>query len=1157
MRPRLQLISFFAWLIVFYSQAQDISTTSPTVKTFTSNPGKDGAATNTVNLFTGDVALPLNLISLPGDNGLDVNLSISYSSNVQRQVNTWNLESPTGILGLGWSMDIPKIIADHKMTGAKDDDELFLMEAGTSYRLIRTVSGSDAQGNFNAYQTKVYQLWKIKYYPALERWEIIRENGTRYVYGDKNSTRQTIQWVVKWGNWIGNSAQVIGQSQMAFAWNLSEINNLWNQKITFEYSNIEQFVGSQSGQKHTEASYLKRIVNAEGKKIEFFYSDKATQFYTEPHTEKVEPDAYQELYEKQYLDHIDVLNETGSKFISFVFGYGVLNNGTSTAKMLLTSIVQKNTVGNSLPGMQFSYYTSGAVNGFLQTITYPTKGTVTYTYKTEQNLLTRSNRQKTITAPSGYAEAKTWIGEDYVIVSWRQLNGTNHDAGSRPVKLFVYQWVGEWKEQFLMDAPGVTLEGDDFTKDYSTTNQGLEIAVQKNYFAVETGGKITIYYKDLSNRGNWLNYSGIALNRFIPGDNFLLAHTTVAGRNATLLYTFLGDSWQGGESDPTSGTSTCYYTANGNYYITHNIGDPPMELANPDRVQFAYLSEDKIWNFKTLTDASFSLETQKGASYWYSSNTMALAMLANNSEWVYRWDESYANFYLDKKDKDNNDLIGSVTDTRPVYMINNSMIGIDGRIIRFDGNKWYSASISSTHNSPYGFYFSYGEDYVVRPIEYVPASTNYKGGLKVFDPNNLVWNSDIIMSGADQGRDLAHAGIDSYFSGNGFYYKQSNGTWVKNLTYSNASTPVICLSAYPRLYVLAASYPFRVIELRAMKNGQALAPYTIPNANLVYSYRKFISNGFSSQTIITYPSSFSEPENATSLQLNRFINDDITGLQSDYPVTMITEYDGTQYRYTSFEYDFNSATLDVNGTIAQYNKVNIIPGSNSIAVRPFGYSTHYFYNGLSATELGITQTDLLWSGLPYQIVHFDNNGNQVSIQKTTYTTYKNILRNTNGSKVDVAYYIRPTLTSSIVDGIETITTQRYNDKGQVSQTTVLDYDSKTGNTVSPSKADSYYFYYWEKYDASINNIYSPVIQTIQAVSSGSETIYPEITATTWKSWNGVPAPHKSYIWKRSGTQIVFDFANWSNLNEPSSDWIKVTEVNAINEKGKIIQITQR
>ncbi|MFL5384870.1 MAG: hypothetical protein ACJ8GN_20305 [Longimicrobiaceae bacterium] len=53
------------------------------------------------DLYTGECAFPLALASLPGRNGLEVSLVARYAGNVQRQAATWNLDAPTGVLGLG------------------------------------------------------------------------------------------------------------------------------------------------------------------------------------------------------------------------------------------------------------------------------------------------------------------------------------------------------------------------------------------------------------------------------------------------------------------------------------------------------------------------------------------------------------------------------------------------------------------------------------------------------------------------------------------------------------------------------------------------------------------------------------------------------------------------------------------------------------------------------------------------------------------------------------------------------------------------------------------------------------------------------------------------------------------------------------------------
>ena len=61
-------------------------------------------ASDNVDLYSGAAELSLELVSLPGRNGLDLNLSILYSSRIYDAATRWNLTDPTGVLGLGWSL---------------------------------------------------------------------------------------------------------------------------------------------------------------------------------------------------------------------------------------------------------------------------------------------------------------------------------------------------------------------------------------------------------------------------------------------------------------------------------------------------------------------------------------------------------------------------------------------------------------------------------------------------------------------------------------------------------------------------------------------------------------------------------------------------------------------------------------------------------------------------------------------------------------------------------------------------------------------------------------------------------------------------------------------------------------------------------------------
>lgn len=1161
------------------AKAQDAPRPAPEIRGFNLSPDNVGAIANTVNLYTGDLSLPLNLISISGRNGLSVDVSISYNSNVQNQVDTWNLEAPAGILGLGWSMNIPKIVADTKQTGTREDDTYYLLEGGSSNRLIRTHSGSDASGSYYTYETKNYQFWRIRYYYDIaeitgstvsgtgpNKWEITKEDGMKYVYGDKNSGRGTLQFGVRWENWIGNSSQTLGQSQLAIGWNLSEIVNLYGEKITYEYINVEQFVGSGSGQKHTEASYIKEIKDVIGRKVQFFYNEKQVQFYMEPHTEQAEPDAYQEVYEKKYLDHIDVIQEGGLKQLSVNFKYNALDFSGNKAKMLLGYIEERNNADQAQPGIQFDYFqttTSNGYKGFLNKITYPTGGTVTYSYKTSNNTINRSNRQLTINAPPGFAEPKVWIGQDYVVVAWRAYNASD-DSNPKEVKLYVYQWVGEWKEQYLQSIGSVRLVGElnPIVGNPFLDYMDFQVVLEDNFFGVLVPGASTYYNlwilsKTESARGNWTSYSRTVdcgpcagtswpcentRPTLLSGENFIaLAPFIDDSTRPSHLYTYQGNSWADVVLNQTSGNH--FYTAGNNYFFSHNrVGTNGLAQMN-----FSYLSEDKKWVTKewsnTLTFGVSNLVNNK--SYWHGANSLMVAMANDNPEYAYRWDLTYTNFYRDSKDNNNNNLFGSLTDSDPVVIMNNSMIAIYGTLARYDGKFWYTNTIGHNHGGMTFFPFAYGDDYVVRSTEYV-SSNNYKGGRKEFNPNQLQWNADYIMDGADRGSPFESAGINNYYFGNGFYYRQPNGNWIKKITFSDHSSRVV-RSGYPAFGVSTSVYPYNLNDIRLFKNGEVSPPFYLSSSKLLESNTVFKSRGVGSQIVITYPSTISEFRLTSLLTISRVINDQILGSQADYPVSLITVNDGVKDTYTSFDYNFATAVMDPSGSVAQYNQVTVIPGSATVVVSgggyttAYGYTTTYFHNGLTATDIGVAfpdyfDTDLRWAGSSYRTRVFDKNNIVVSIANSNLVTTNKDFLNSDGTKVDAGFYVRPYRSNSTTDNLVTYTTQTFDQAtGQLKTQHVGD---NSNSDIAGTGILNEYVYWWEKYDPTRSkNILVGPIQTSRKVNG----VYTESQVSRYKNWNAslisstVPGAFDSYVWKGTGA-LPDAFTAWDVTTTPPTDW---------------------
>lgn len=1155
-----------------YCAAQDGDpTAAPTIKSFALDPDISGVASNSVNLFTGDVALPLSLVSLSGHNGLDVNVSISYNSNVKDKVGTWNLNAPTGILGLGWSMDIPRIVADHKQTGTRMDDTYYLIEGGTSNRLIRTTSGTDEGGSYYVYETKNFHFWKIKYYYDISemygstsygdgpnKWEIIKEDGTRYVYGDKNSGRNTLQYTVRWGNWIGNSAQTQGQSQLVHAWNLSEIVNLWGQKILFEYNNIEQFVGTSSGEKHTEASYLKKITGTDGKSVVFVYGDKHSSFYMEPHVEKAEPDAYQEVYERKYLDYIEVLNEDGHHLFNIDFNYRALDGGTPMAKMLLASIIHQGADGTTLPAIRFDYYQTGDTKGFLEKIMYPTGGSISYSYTETE--IPRSNRKFTALAPSGYAEPQLYFGADYVVVAWRELGtGGTHETTGKDVKLYVYQWVGEWKEQFLETIENVKLnhEGDHkYYVDFKVVTEDRFFAVLSRASSSSDSYHLYIRFKDEGTRGVWESHTatlnlGAGDPSLLSGENFVTVGTFEDRSAVSHRYTFLGDAWRA-ETFNQSGGSHYYASAN-NYFISHNRAE---DNDNGPRIHFHFLTDDRKWQSRSLL--SSLVFPSADSSYWYASNSYAMVMASSNPEYIYRWDLTYTNFYRD-------DVLGAWVDESFVFPLPSGLIGLKeagattlGKAVRFDGTQW----INSPNFSAYAqSRVSFGDDYVIWTVD--DRDRPVVGYLRTFNPNALAWSNTNLtytpnsaLFGNMTGSNPVKAGSGFFSFSDKIYFRKPGGMWLPDYQLTVPTGGTLAANSLRIgskdyfIYRYGVDY-INTNVVQFVKNGAiGSADYSISGNYFFFGgQRNGMQDFVKGKTIATYHTG--SINDATSLSLYRLIDEQATGVLVDFPVSLISVNDGLENRYTSFEYNSTTATFDATGSIAYYNEVTTVPGSDSPATRPYGYTKSFFFNGLTSSELGVAYqpVDFRWNGLLYEQQVFESSTQDpVAVTRSAYATFSRNLLNDESSKVESAYYIRPQYEISLVDGMETKTEYESFDlnSGLIKSIFVR---RGTGPAMRSEVK-----YWWEIYDNGSSprsrNLLTPVVQTKKTVNN--ETT--EIAATRWKDWmcdacpNGLaPGPFESYVWRRNAE---VEFSAWGETDPVDGSLWKLVGGNALNPKGQ-------
>jgi RHS repeat-associated protein len=91
------------------------SPTTPPIRSFQFGSTATASVKDSVNLFRGDVTLRQSLFTMPGRSegqGLDVEVSLLYQSNVHSAAMTWNRSAPTGVVGLGWSLPVTSIEVD-------------------------------------------------------------------------------------------------------------------------------------------------------------------------------------------------------------------------------------------------------------------------------------------------------------------------------------------------------------------------------------------------------------------------------------------------------------------------------------------------------------------------------------------------------------------------------------------------------------------------------------------------------------------------------------------------------------------------------------------------------------------------------------------------------------------------------------------------------------------------------------------------------------------------------------------------------------------------------------------------------------------------------------------------------------------------------------
>lgn len=759
----------------------------------------EGIIQNSINKTTGKVVFSIPIATVNA-NAIAHGVSFIYNGAAAfEEAQNTNKSNPTSVLGVGFSMSIPKIVSDYKNTAAIDDDTYYLQD-GNNTRLICT----NRTDTYLEFEPEQYAPWKIKYiighYEIIEvfpgnwqnvffkddYWEVIKEDGTIYEFGTKGGTDCKMQ-VSTWGNWIGDSNQR-PTGAITTEWYIYKIKDQWDNylRFTYEKTNGKQ-TSIQPNYFHTEAMYLKEIKSSDNSKVTFQYGNKVFYEYFEPHTEQVEPDAFQEKYEKKYLQDIKTYNPENGLVFTYKLEYNVLDYNDLTqpyrGKRYLKKITQENKDGISLPPQEFTWYTSGDFKGGIDKITYPTGGEVTYKYKTQTLFYNGANRfSNAVSNLSDYYLKASYNGGNYVLDLYRSKNTVFQ--GKYRYQVVRHFWNGtQWDSHALVLPDLLPWEicrnqGGGCLNVYL---DGFKVVHGPDYYGFlsidRTFQSARIHLFHLNKDGKTWNYfteyiSSVESRNaepynedpaFLNGNNFVAIGTIRTGELRT--YVWNGTTWEKkylDQIEPAYGHF--YYSARNNFILALNEdGGPDMSngVGYADNYYIHYLDAENTWQYKSWTTTALAnMNTVEGASNFFPSNAMTGYIADDNPEYFLRWDTNYNLTNVDN-------FIGAYADFLPMYNSSTGLFTIDDSYTnqpfrdylyttaRFNGISWaqhlnytYASDVKSVAN---------GRDMLLYQVPvYANFSTIQNLKISLFNPNNNTWMIDNFISPTVSGHNFSN-----------------------------------------------------------------------------------------------------------------------------------------------------------------------------------------------------------------------------------------------------------------------------------------------------------------------------------------------------------------------------------------------------------------
>ncbi|MCP4582425.1 MAG: hypothetical protein GY839_12510 [candidate division Zixibacteria bacterium] len=338
----------------------------------------DGVSSDDVNTFTGNVELDMQLVSLPGPNGFNLELGIEYCSEIEEMVYQNNDRTQSSWLGVGWNLEMPAIVADLNGTVDYNDDKYFYNSPGEGMIPLIPIVTDPEQ---DEYMLERFQPWKIKRIFGQEQnnvqyvisWEITREDGSMLIFGDNidpnipnplgfdfDATRIALG--------LENSILAIKTNvdetviseirHVSYQWDLKTVKSVDHQNsITICYgqqTKLGYSEGASVNEYFTRCSHPDTIIDAIGRSVVFYTGIRLPgEYYNKmPHSNFARHDSV-------YLDSLVMFGCDGDWLGKYDFSYALSNvyeEYPYDLKRYLTGISYYAYNDSTVPTLRLDYY---------------------------------------------------------------------------------------------------------------------------------------------------------------------------------------------------------------------------------------------------------------------------------------------------------------------------------------------------------------------------------------------------------------------------------------------------------------------------------------------------------------------------------------------------------------------------------------------------------------------------------------------------------------------------------------------------------------------------------------------------------------------------------------------------------------------------------